>query len=462
MTETRPPTIDAHTALSVQRGDRTQVGDAARFIEAAHGRLLFDAQSDRWLYFERHRWRAENGSARALSVALETLREFADTIPPGENGRDRAAYRQSRLQLRYPRSLLAFVAQSGLLTVPAKDLDARSDLIGCENGIINLRTGELHTDRPDLLVSRTTHLEYDPDARCPRFEQFLAEVQPDEPEIQEHLRLLLGYLLTGETSLQKLWVLHGIGANGKSVLLETLLTMLGDYGIKASGSVLLGRENIGGPRPDIARLAGARLVAVSETDRRDPFSEARVKELTGGERIATRTLYRDEFEFMPMAKFVLATNGLPTVSGSDNGLWRRLLIVPFDRTFSAPDRMLGRRLRDELPGILALAVRGAVQYYGDDQHISIPERYQAAGRAYRAEQDTIGAFIDDRCELTADARVPAAELHQAYEAWCAAQGRAARDWQTVCAPALRARGCTVSRYGRANRSHWSGLRLRSS
>lgn len=462
MTTPTPPTIDAHSALSVQRGDRTQVGDAARFIEAAHGRLLFDAQASRWLHFERHRWRADNGTARALSIALETLREFADTIPPGETGRDQASYRQSRLLLHYPKSLLTFVAQSGHLTVPANALDARTDLIGCENGIINLKTGELHTDRPDLLVSRTTHLDYDPDARCPRFEQFLAEVQPDEPEVQEHLRLLLGYLLTGETSLQKLWVLHGIGANGKSVLLETLLTVLGDYGIKASGSVLLGRENIGGPRPDIARLAGARLVAVSETDRRDPFSEARVKELTGGERIATRTLYRDEFEFLPQAKFMLATNSLPAVSGSDNGLWRRLLVVPFDRTFSTPDRMLGRRLRDELPGILALAVRGAVRYYEAEQHISIPERYRAAGRAYRVEQDTIGAFLDDRCELAPDARVPAAELHQAYKAWCEEKDRTTRDWQTVCAPALRARGCTVSRYGRANRSHWSGVRLRSS
>jgi putative DNA primase/helicase len=454
-------TIDPHTALNVEVGDRTQVGDAARFIDIARQRLLFEPSSQRWLAFDGNRWDADGAQARALQLSLASLEQFANAIVPGESGKERAAYRASRLSLHYPTRLIQFAAQTGLLNVAATDLDARSNLLGCENGIIDLRTGELLTGRPDLLVSRTTGLAYDPDATCPRFEQFLTEVQGDDLDVQEHLRLMMGYLLTGETGVQKLWVFHGIGANGKSVLLETLLAVLGDYGIKASGSVLLGRENYGGPRPDIARLAGARLVAVSETDRRDPFSEARVKELTGGERIATRTLYRDEFEFVPAAKFVLATNGLPTVSGSDNGLWRRILVVPFERTFDTPDPSLGRKLRAELPGILALAVRGAVEFYAANGRIPIPKRYEVAGREYRADQDTFGSFLAEHCELDTQASVGAASIQRAYANWCEQEGRVARDWQTVCARALRERGCTARRYGRENRSHWFGVRLRS-
>jgi putative DNA primase/helicase len=202
-----------------------------------------------------------------------------------------------------------------------------------------------------------------------------------------------------------------------------------------------------------------RFVALTETDRNDAFSESRVKELTGGERVAARRMFSEEVEFVPQAKFLLATNNLPTVRGSDEGIWRRLVVMPFTCTFASPDPGLVDALRAELPGILAWAVRGAQRYYANGRHLPTPAVFQTASNNYRGAQDHLRGFLEACCELDADATVSSESLRNAYLAWTRDDGRTPLDWQTGIAAGLHDLGIRRERLGKARRYHWAGLRL---
>lgn len=435
----------------------SQLDDLDRFVENADGRVIRAVgERERWLAFDGSIWTAHEAATIARRIALETVVAKHAEI---QDEKTQGFYSAQRLTVGYPAVLVKGAAQDERLRRPQAEFDRGTHRLGCANGVLDLRTGQLETGRHDLWVSRSTGIDYDPAATCPRWEQFLREILPADDDVQNYLQELVGYLLTGETNVQKMWILHGRGANGKSVLLRTLLDLLGDYGQQAPRSVLLGGERHGGPRTDIVRLDGMRLVALTETDLEERFSESRVKELTGGERVVARPMYAEEVEFVPQAKFLLGTNNLPAVRGSDEGIWRRLVVVPFTTTFSTPDPGLPEKLRNELPGILAWAVRGAQRFYANDRRLPTPAAFTAASSAYRNDQDQVSQFLDARCEIVDGAMVSSRDLQEAYIAWAREEGRVELPWQSSVATSLRERGFKRVRFGQDRRYHWSGLRL---
>lgn len=427
------------------------------FIRENSHELAYRPDARMWLHFDGNLWREDKDGVRATELAAETTQAAFDELEPNQQ----AAVEHRWLAMTFPERLTHAATRRRAIRVESELWDAQPHLLGCANGVLDLKTGELLTGRPELRVSRSTGLVYDPAATCPRFDRFLEEVQPNSPDVHAHLQRMAGYLLTGSTSVQKMWLLYGQGANGKTVLTETLLTMLGEYGQKGPSSVMLGRETHGGPRTDLTRLEGARLVALSETDKQDRFSEARLKELTGGERIAARPLYQSEVEFTPQAKFLLTTNELPRVQGTDEGIWRRLIVVPFEQHFSSPDPLLKAALREELPGILAWAVRGALAFYTAGEQLTVPPQLEMAGKSYRSQQDTLSLFLEERCVLAPGAFVATEDLKEAYQRWCTETDRTALPWQSTVAPQLHSRGLTREKRGKANRWGWSGMSLLS-
>jgi P4 family phage/plasmid primase-like protien len=419
-----------------------QVAVSRQFAKASKDRLLYDVDGERWLYYDGLRWNARNGYPRAL------------------RGMEPVAARAGIRRVGLIRSIVDYATNEESLRVGSDRLDREPELVGVANGVVNLRTGELLRNRPDLLITKSTGIAYELTATCDRWRQFLEEVLGDDPDIQEYVQRWAGYLLTGHTSVQKLWILHGDGSNGKSVFVRTLQMLLGDYAQQAPNSVLVAGTRSGGASNDIARIAGARFVAVSETDRRDTFSEAQVKKLIGGDRVEARFLFREFVEFDPEAKFALVTNYLPSVRGGDHGIWRRLVVVPFARKITNPDPMLVTKLRHELPGILAWAVEGARAFLNEGLPTE-PAGFRHASDSYRAAQDIIGEFLREQCVVGGAGRTEALALRAAFEAWCSERDLPHIDWQSRVAPYLQERGIESRKYGKANRAHWFGIELRS-
>jgi putative DNA primase/helicase len=300
-------------------------------------------------------------------------------------------------------------------------LDADPWLLNVANGTIDLRTGELRAHRREDLLTRLAPVEYDPDAQAPCWAAFLERIFAGDGELIGFLRRAVGYSLTGQTGEQVFFILHGTGANGKSTLLEALGAMLGDYGAKTPTETLLIKRSAGISN-DVARLRGARLVTAVEAEDGQRLAESLVKQLTGGDTITARFLYQEAFEFAPTFKLWLATNHKPTIRGTDYAIWRRIRLIPFAVTIpeKEQDRTLPDKLKAELPGILAWAVRGCLEWQREG--LGLPEAVKAATAAYQVEQDTLAAWLDACCILSPTATARAGQLYKNYRAWAEENG----------------------------------------
>ena len=302
------------------------------------------------------------------------------------------------------------------------DFDADPWLLGVQNGVLNLRTGKLRQAAPDLRVSKRCRVEFDPTAECPRFRAFLAEVLPD-PEVQAFFLRFMGYCLTGSVEAQAFLFLHGGGFNGKSVLVDLLAWLLGDYARKIPTEMLmLQQRSTQGPDPDVLTLKGLRLAYASETEDGRRLSEGRIKDMTGGERMTARAPYATAaVEFTPTFKLVISGNHKPSISDTSHGMWRRVILLLFGVQIPEADRDpdLPAKLTSEGSGILNLALAGLRDFRaGPKPDLRVPASIKAATATYRAEQDILGEFLADECEIGEGFRAPRGQLNAAYEVWC--------------------------------------------
>lgn len=217
-------------------------------------------------------------------------------------------------------------------------------------------------------------------------------------------------------------MLHGSGANGKTTFLETLRYVFGGYAQTAEFSTFTASRSIGGPRNDLAKLRGARLVVASEGEAENPLAESLVKQVTGGDTVTARYLYSEHFEFKPQFKLWLATNHLPVIRGTDDGIWRRIRRIPFDIQIlpNEQDRQLGTKLIDEAAGILRWAIIGFADYLNNG--LQQPDRVTLATETYREDQDVFKGFPEDCYVLAPDARANAHELYLAYKTYAEQRG----------------------------------------
>jgi len=233
------------------------------------------------------------------------------------------------------------------------------------------------------------------------------------------LQRAVGYSLTGSTVEQCLFLLYGAGANGKSTFLEIIRALLSDYAQQADFSTFLVKRN-DGVRNDLARMRGIRFVSAVEGDSGRTFSESVLKQLTGGDRVATRFLFQEYFEFQPQLKLFLATNHLPAISGTDEAIWRRIKLIPFLVTIPENERdpNLRNRLLEELPEILRWAVAGCQMWQREG--LNFPREVYEATQEYREETDNVGRFLTDCCIVNPRGRALLSSVSSAYTSWCVA------------------------------------------
>lgn len=301
----------------------------------------------------------------------------------------------------------------------AEEWDADLFVLNTPGGVVDLRTGTLRAhDRADRLTKLATAT---PRGTCPKWRAFLADVTAGDAEIETYLQRVVGYCLTGATAAHALFFLYGTGANGKSVFVNVVSTLLGDYAASAPMDTFM--EARGDRHPtDLAGLRGARFVASVETEQGRRWNESKVKAITGGDKVSARFMRQDFFEYLPQFKLVIAGNHKPAIRNIDEAMKRRLHLIPFTVTIP-PERRDGRlteRLLAERDGILAWALEGCLAWQREG--LSPPHRVLSATEEYFDEEDAIGDFLEEEANRHAPGRVTVAEVFQRWQEWATRRG----------------------------------------
>jgi putative DNA primase/helicase len=332
--------------------------------------------------------------------------------------------------------------------------DANTLLATTTNGTLNLQDGTFRQSHPDDYLTMQFSTEFVPDAKASRWEQFLQEVFNKDEELIEYIQRAVGYSLTGETKEQCIFLCYGNGANGKSVFLEVVRSLLGDYAGTASFDTFDAdsRDHAG---YGLAALKGKRYVTIIETNDDKFFDEAKVKAVTGQDPITCRHPFGRYFTYVPQYKIWLAMNHKPIIRGTDNGIWRRIQLIPFTQSFKdREDKNLILKLRAELPGILNWALEGLRKW--QEKGLGLPQAVKNATEEYRCESDSLGQWIDERTKQNPLGQLRAGEAYKDYYAWTLERGEkpyGLKNWSR----SLVERGYKSSRNSKGN--HYFGLEL---
>jgi putative DNA primase/helicase len=301
------------------------------------------------------------------------------------------------------------------------DFDSNPMYVGLSSGFyIDLNTTTAYEITPAKLITKSLNAICDQNAKCPLWEKSVNEWCKSDKELISFLQTWCGYSLSGLTDFQKFLFIYGEGRNGKSVFINTILNLLHDYGTSINSNTLMLRSNNGGASGDIARLDKVRLATSIELPEGKVFDENLLKQLTGGDVITARHLYQSEFNFKPQLKLMICGNHKPIVKGFDEGIWRRILLVPFTAHIETADLELQSKLNAELPGILNWCLQGWKNYQING--MQVPQTVIDESKEYRNEMDLISQWIDDCLIKSSDSKTKASDLYKSYQNWSISNG----------------------------------------
>ena len=384
----------------------TEFGNASRMLDQYGSEIMYVAETQSW-----YRWNSVYWEP-CVSVAIEqfakqTVLKLGDEAKKIDDDAQRAEFYQfcaASQKAFMVRNMVSLAQSDPRVLVPIKELDSDLYLLGCANGAIDLRTGDLIPPSQDLLITNSTGIEYHPKAKCPLFEKTVLDAFYGDQEMVDFFRRLMGYAILGNPKENLIVIPFGDGSNGKSTVLTTIFKALGDYAKMTPAETFLGdgKASAGGAREDLLRLRGARFVYVGEPDENKELKEGLVKSMTGGESIIARGLYsKVSVEFIPTWTVVMPTNHKPIIKGGDHGIWRRLMMVPFTRNYDKDatvkkDPSRTEKLKQELQGILAWLVQGALEY--QQKGLCEPAKTKAARDEYKEDMDLLSDWIRECCE----------------------------------------------------------------
>ena len=406
---------------------RMDIRNGERFREHFCGTLCFVRDTGDMLNFDADKGWTRGNSDLPMQAAKEVVAKMTEACAVAMRDGKGTTLMLSDIKRSSSRRALEDMiklarSESGM-SVALSALDNDPYLLGVQNGVVDLKKGTLLSPDPNLLVTKYCNIGFDSEAKCPQFCAFLEQVVPIK-EQRDFLVIVLGYFLTGLSTEQLWFFFHGVGSNGKSVLITLLENLMGDYATKIPTEMLMQHNrSSAGAAPDLLLLQGKRLVFCNETKEGQRLDDARLKDLTGNDTIIGRPLYsNNHISFSPTHKLVVVGNYHPTVSDDSHGFWRRVVLYPFSVTIpqAQQDKRLLEKLIAEGPGILNYLLEALKIYF--KKGLEVPKSLSQATQQYRTEQDMMHQFIDDECITGPDKTVLKADLYDRYKEWCLGNG----------------------------------------
>lgn len=445
--------------------EATELGNAHRFRDMAVDVLRWCNEYGCWLGWDGTRWVADRtGGTLAMKIVHGVLKDLRQrAVDMGSKTARDAAWKfsctsQSRSAINAMMGLAKTLDGMGVVT---DDLDADPYLLNTPGGVIDLQTGELSPHSSSRLITKITSVAPDFGTEAKEWARFVYRAAKERSELYNFIKLAAGYSLTGSTGEQVFFFAHGSGANGKSTLIETLQTLMGDYATSTSTEILLASKVTASTTEyELARLKGIRMVAAQETGKGRRLNEERAKVLTGSDTITGRYPYGQPFTYRPQFKLWLSSNHKPDIRGTDRGIWRRVRLIPFDIEIP-PDEIIQdygeKMIGSEGPAILAWLVRGCVEWAAN--RLPTSESVERSTEEYREEMDLLGVFLAECVEFVEDPDVfcETSTLFNHYKFWCE---KAAEHPVTLMRFSLdlKARGFVRDRSPTTRRPGFQGLR----
>lgn len=439
----------------------TDVGNAERFVAMFKDSVKYCAVYKKWFIWNGRFWEQDD-TGKIITYAIECVRSIihaADLLPEGDKRKAMIHHSLKSESSGKLRSLLEIASGMPDITIRSEELDANPWLINAQNGTINLKTGKLQEHRAADYITKMCRANYDPDCAIPLWAELLQKITLGNNQLQRYIQKAFGYALTGDTSEQALFILYGTGSNGKSTLLNVFSELMATYSTSTPSDTFMQKKN-DSVNNDIARLKGARFVAAIEMEEGKRMAESLIKSVTGGDKLVTRFLYGEFFEYVPQFKVFLAVNHKPNIRDTTNSIWRRIKLMPFEATFTEQERdkhFPAKIMASELPGILAWAVQGCLLW--QQEGLQMPDSVNTATRKYQEEMDSFSNFFRECCVEREGGRVSNKMLRAKYDEWCRENGEYALTQRPFSAKLIE-RGYEKKNSAGNGALEWYGFALR--
>lgn len=396
-------------------------GNAQRFYDAFGDVTRYSYSRKGWYFYDGKVWVYDNqGMIKTLADrTIEAMKKEKLFVPDGEDEEKvKKDFIKHIKSARMSKGKNAMLKESEhLLPIQPDDFDNDLFLFNVQNGYIDLKTSTLHEHSRDKYFTKISPVEYTDKIDCPLWLDFLDTIFDGNNELIEYMQRAVGYSLCGSTQEQMMFILFGNGRNGKSVFLDIITDLFGNYATNIQPQTIMVKSSTGSASSDIARLHGARFVTTAEASDGVRLDEGLIKQLTGGDKVTASFKFENEFDFEPRFKLWMSTNYKPIIRGTDEGIWRRLAIVPFSVYIPKEkvDPHLKSKLKRELKGILQWAVEGFSKWQKDG--LKEPKIVEQQRDSYRTEMDAVENFINDCCIRDSQKRSKAKPLFSAYREW---------------------------------------------
>ena len=412
--------FDFHNGEEVDKPSKkfrlTELGNAER-IAYEYGHTIKYVGDMGWVIWDGKRWKVDT-KKEIERITNKVLRGMYKSDDEMETKWARMCERRN-IRMNSIKDLMPLVPGA------RDDFDNHKYLLNIENGIINLKTGKLQPHDRDLNLTKMANVMFDEKAECPTWLTFLDQIFKGDKELIEYMQRLTGYALTADISEQSMYFLVGGGSNGKSTFVNIIKKILGDYGLQTNSDTFIKKKS-DGANNDIARLASSRFVSAVESEEGEKLQESLVKTITGGEQLLARFLRQEFFEFLPEFKVFFTTNHKPIIGGVDDGIWRRVKIIPFTLNLKPHERdtKLDTKLTLEIPGILNWMLEGCLKW--QKSGLKEPRVVVDATGNYKEDMDILGPFLSEICytdePTNAAITIEAKELYNTYDKWCFGSG----------------------------------------